>query len=403
MPVIVAPGGHYVSRRVPRSFPGPMPRHRRAAYDRRMGPPKAASRQRLSDVLVAAGLFLVLGSLVLLTPGGPATAGATAAALACAAVQAASAGWMRHRPEAAMAIAIAAGVGLELLAPHVGWLGQAAAVLACYAGVRPPRRSLWVLAVLVAASPWKLSHGNWQTMLLAAAGPVIGWALGELGRTRALRRQDERRRIVAQERARIARELHDVLAHTVSVIVVQANAAEDVFDARPDLARAALASIGSAARSTLGELRMLLQTMSADTGAEPGAPQPGLAQLDQLAASLGATGLRVELRREDLSGALPAAVDLSAYRIVQESLTNTLRHSQATRAHVTVRRATGSVQVEVCDDGPARAVGRVAGSGRRGIVGMRERARLLGGTLDAGPTPGGGFRVRADLPLEPVA
>jgi len=382
-----------------------MTRRPLAAYDRCVPQfiARPVSREYIADFSAAVGLFLVVGGLVLVTPGEAAGGGATALALACAAVQAATVAWIRWRPEWAMAVAVAAGVGLEILAPDVGWLGQVAAVLAGYARLRPPRRSLWVLGALVAATGWKLTHGNWQTVLLAAAGPALGWTLGELGRTRALRREDERRRIVAEERARIARELHDVLAHTVSVIVVQANAAEDVFDARPDLVRRALASIGTAAQATLGELRVLLQTMSADTGAEPGAPQPGLAQLDRLAASLGATGLRVELRCADLSDPLPSAVDLSAYRIVQESLTNTLRHSQATRAQVTVHRATGSVRVEVCDDGPARVAGRVTDSDRRGIVGMRERARLLGGTLDAGPTPQGGFRVRADLPVEPGA
>jgi signal transduction histidine kinase len=259
---------------------------------------------------------------------------------------------------------------------------------------------LWVLALLVAGTPWKLADGDWRNLLLAIAGPALGWALGELGRTRALRREEQRRRIVLQERERIARELHDVLAHTVSVIVVQAAAAEDVFDHRPEQARRALGTIATAARSTLTELRALLQTISAD---DPGAgrPQPGLAQLAELASALGATGLRVELRTELRE--LPAAVDRSAYRIVQESLTNTLRHSRATRAEVTVRCGADALVLEVSDAGPARAAGRVAGSGQRGIVGMRERAHLLGGSLEAGPAPGGGFRVRADLPLEPAA
>jgi len=354
-------------------------------------------RDQITDLSIAFGLFLVIGSLVLVTPDGPASPAGVVTALACAAGQAGTAAWMRRAPEAAIAVAIAAGVGIELLAPGVGWLGQVAALLACYARLRTPRRSLWVLGLLVAATPWKLTYAGWQTVMLAAAGPLLGWTLGELGRTRALRREDERRRIIAQERGRIARELHDVLAHTVSVIVVQANAAEDVFDRRPDLARTALTSIGAAAQATLGELRVLLQTINAETAAEP---QPGLGQLDQLAASLGATGLRVDLRREVTT--LPAALDLSAYRIVQESLTNTLRHSQATRASVSVRCEGGSLRVEVQDEGPARAAGRVHGSGRRGIVGMRERARLLGGTLDAGPTSTGGFHVRAELPLEPA-
>ena len=371
------------------------------AYDHRVRTPAIVRGERRADVVVAGVLFAVLASLVAVTPGGPGSAAGSAAAFALAAAQAGAVAWMRRHPERAMAAGVLAGVGLEALAPNIGWLGQVAAVLACYARLRPPRRSLWVLALLVAATPWKLAAGDWRNLLLAIAGPALGWSLGELGRTRALRREDAERRVVAHERARIARELHDVLAHTVSVIVVQAGAAEDVFEARPDLARKALGAIEAAARSTLAELRILLQTMSADQQPEPDAPQPGLGQLGALAASLQATGLRVELDHETGDARVPAAVDLSAYRIVQESLTNTLRHSQATRARVSVRCASASVRLEISDDGPARPTGRIDGSGRRGIVGMRERARLLGGTLDAGPLPGGGFRVRADLPLEP--
>ncbi|MGC4877144.1 sensor histidine kinase [Micromonospora sp. DT43] len=351
------------------------------------------------DLRVAVGLFVVLATLIVVTPNGPHQPIGYAAALALAAVQASTIAALRHHPEGAMAAAVLAGIGIEFLSPTIGWLGQVAAVLAGYARLRSPSRSLWVLALLLAGTPWKLAHGDWRNVLLAIAGPALGWTLGELGRTRALRRQDSERRIVTQERERIARELHDVLAHTVSVIIVQAGAAQDVFDRRPDLARAALTSIDLAARSTLSELRVLLQTMSADAGPDPATPQPGLAQLDTLAASLRATGLTVELDREPAVSPLPAAVDLSSYRIVQESLTNTLRHSQATLARVTVRCSPLSVRLEIRDDGPARPSGRVDRSSHRGIVGMRERARSLGGTLDAGPVPGGGFRVRADLPL----
>ncbi|MGW2488364.1 sensor histidine kinase [Streptomyces sp. NPDC001606] len=352
------------------------------------------------DAGAAAGFFVVLVALIVVTPTGPDSTAGYRLALTCAAMQAAAVAQMRRHPELSMAAGILAGVGIELASPDIGWLGQVAAVLAGYARVRPPTRSLWVLGLLLASTPWKLVHGDWTTMLLAMAGPSLAWTLGELGRTRALRRQDLARRILTQERERIARELHDVLAHTVSVIVVQAGAAGDVFDTRPDLARKALASIDRAARSTLSELRLLLQTVSPQEDPETDAPQPGLDQLDALATSLQATGLRVELERDAAALPLPAAVDLSAYRIVQESLTNTLRHSQATRVRVIVRHLPGSVRLEISDDGPARPVGRADGSGRRGIVGMRERARLLGGTLDAGPCPDGGFRVRAELPVE---
>jgi signal transduction histidine kinase len=351
-------------------------------------------------MVVAAGLFVVLAALIAVTPGGPRGWAGYAAALVCAAVQASSTGAVRRRPELATAVGILAGVGLELLSPGIGWLGQAAAVLACYARVRPPARSLWVLALLIAGTPWKLVHGNETDLLLAAAGPALGWTLGELSRTRALRRRDLERRIVAQERQRISWELHDVLAHTVAVIVVQAGAAEDVFEARPDLARKALAAIDRSARSTLSELQTLLQTMNPQDDPAADALRPGLDRLADTVASLQLTGLHVDVDRDVPSERLPATVDLSAYRIVQESLTNTLRHSQATRARVVVRQRPGTLRVEIIDDGPARQVGRGGDGGRRGIVGMRERARLLGGTLDAGPVPGGGFRVCADLPLE---
>lgn len=397
-----------------------MTRYARASYDHGVSSDRRfVDRRRIG---VAGGLFVLLSGLILVTPGGPATPAGYALAIALAAVQAATVTVIRRQPEAAMAVAVLAGAGLEALSPDMGWLGQVAAVLAGYAWTRPPPRSLWVLGLLVAATPWKLAEGgDWTNVLLAAAGPALGWSLGELGRTRALRRQDLRRRIVTAERDRIARELHDVLAHTVSVIVVQASAARDVFDARPEMARTALDRIDAAARSTLAELRTLLQTMSAVPSPMPGPsdgaenlgpcgtggsepPQPGLDQLDALAASVRATGLRVDLDRTPGPVRLPAAVDLSAYRIVQESLTNTLRHSRSGAARVVVRHDADSVRLEISDDGPARPAGRTAAeSGRRGIVGMRERARLLGGTLDAGPSPGGGFTVTAELPLNGVS
>ncbi len=388
-----------------------MTRHGRAAYDHGVGPDDGFRGGRRFEITIAGVLFVLLTGLLLITPEGPRTAAGYAVAVVLAAVQAATVTVIRRQPEAAMAVAIAAGAGLEALSPRIGWLGQVAAILACYARIRPPSRSLWVLALLIAGTPWKLAYGDGSDVLLAAAGPALGWTLGELWRTRQLRRQDLQRRIVTAERERIARELHDVLAHTVSVIVVQAGAARDVFDTRPEMARTALASIDAAARSTLAELRVLLQTMSAGDGPDPDGPQPGLGQLDSLAASLSTAGLRVDLDLDlDVRGdrapgpePLPAAVDLSAYRIVQESLTNTLRHSQAGQARVVVRHAPGAVRLEISDDGPARPAGRLATeTGRRGIVGMRERARLLGGTLDAGPRPGGGFAVTAELPLDGV-
>jgi signal transduction histidine kinase len=226
---------------------------------------------------------------------------------------------------------------------------------------------------------------------------VGAWALGEAARNRDTAIREESRRAVSEEQARIARELHDVIAHSVSVIVVQASAADDVFDERPDQARAALRSIERAGRDALAELRRLLGAVRPGDDASPVLPQPGLDRLDQLAEPLRAGGLEVVLREEGEAAAVPAGVDVSAYRIVQEALTNTLRHARATRAEVTVRYGADALEVEVRDDGTAAADGQADGLG---VVGMRERAALMGGTLEAGPLPRGGYRVHARLPLE---
>ena len=234
------------------------------------------------------------------------------------------------------------------------------------------------------------------------AFPVVVWALGEAARNRRAAIVEASRRAVGEEQARIARELHDVIAHSVSVIVVQAAAADDVFDERPDQARAALRSIESAGREALAELRRLLGAVGQPADGRAAAPaQPGLDRLDG-ARRAAARGRRsrwpVDARRA-AAAPLPAGVDLSAYRIVQEALTNTLRHAGATGRRGRCALAGGAIEVEVVDDG------RGAGRRRReragaGIAGMRERAAMLGGTLEAGPRPGGGFRVHARLPLE---
>ncbi|MEV4537717.1 histidine kinase [Asanoa sp. NPDC049518] len=344
---------------------------------------------------------VVLTVLILLVPDGPATPLTTALALACGLAQAASVLLIGRRPEWAITLAIAAGIGVEAFAPQVGWLGLAAGPLIAYARIRPPRRSLWALGVMVALTPWKLVDGGWREVVIAVFASLLGWTWGELDRSRCIRREQERRRIVSDERARLARELHDVVAHNVSLMVVQAGAAADVFARRPEQALAALDTIQEAGRSALGELRAMLQTLRPD-GTEPRAPQPGLDQLDSLAASLGAVGLPVAVTRAGEARAVPADVSLSVYRIVQESLTNTLRHARATRAEVQLRWTDAELHVEITDDGTAgaaRVPAAFGGGSGAGLAGMRERARLVGGSLDAGPLHEGGFRVSASLPL----
>src|SRR5829696_8584955 len=220
-------------------------------------------------------------------------------------------------------------------------------------------------------------------------------------------RDEEARRRVNEERMRIARELHDVVSHTIGVISVQAGVASHLLERRPDKAAESLAAIRQASDEALGELHAMLGVLrdgggsGGGGGAAPLSPAPGLGELDILVAQAAGAGVEVRVSLEGEPRRLPPAVDLAAYRVVQESLTNVIRHARAGRADITVRHADGRVVVEVTDDGRARpgnGSGNGSGSGK-GILGMRERARALGGSLEAGPRPEGGFRVLASLPL----
>jgi signal transduction histidine kinase len=215
---------------------------------------------------------------------------------------------------------------------------------------------------------------------------------------------------VAAERLRIARELHDVVAHAMSVIAVQSGMGAHVIDTQPEEARRALANIEATSRSGLAELRRLLGVLrddDADTGDGAGtrrpalAPAPGLGELDALVARASEAGLPVEVAIEGDARPLPPGVDLAAYRIVQEALTNVVKHAGEATARVTVRYGEAEVDLEIVDDGRGRAAaaGGTPGANGHGIAGMRERATIYNGTLDAGPRPEGGFRVAARLPL----
>jgi signal transduction histidine kinase len=320
-----------------------------------------------------------------------------------AAVQGAALRWRRERPEQVMAVTLIGGFGTLLLAPETVLPVAGYFAIWSLARARPPRVSLLGLVGLevVAASNLLIATVDdpvGDTVFAWAVGVGL-WALGEAARNRREVIQEEARRAVSEEQARIARELHDVIAHSVSVIVVQAAAAEDVFETRPDQARSALRSIEQAGRDALRELRRLLSGVGPDGTGDATDPQPGLERLDELVEPLRAGGLEVVVRREGPATRVPAGVDLSAYRIVQEALTNTLRHARATRAEVSVRYSSDEIEVDVRDDGRARPAGD-GDRGGRGLAGMNERASLLGGSFEAGPLPGGGYRVHARLPLE---
>jgi signal transduction histidine kinase len=269
------------------------------------------------------------------------------------------------------------------------------------------------LTALVAAELSVLPDPSPSSFAYAALVVGVAWTVGRVLATRhqqvgelevqaeQLRRQNEQeaREAVAAERARIARELHDVVAHGVSVIVVQAGAAEGVVHSRPDDAAAAMREIQKAGRQALVELRQMLDLLrsSEDDGAGQLHPQPGLADIADLLESARSAGLHTSLQVSDLPDRVPPAVGLSAFRIVQEALTNTLKHAQADRVVVRLTGVDGALEVHVQDTG--RGLADIGGHGH-GLVGMRERVALFGGSLDVTSKPGGGFAVRARIPVD---
>ncbi|MDQ0990453.1 sensor histidine kinase [Streptomyces sp. V3I7] len=278
------------------------------------------------------------------------------------------------------------------------------------------RVGLLTMAVLTGAAmlagplPWYA-----QENLALVAWTGIGATAGDAVRSRravvrAIReraeraertREEEARRRVAEERLRIARDLHDVVAHHIALVNVQAGVAAHVMDKRPDQAKEALAHVREASRSALDELRATvgLLRQSGDPEA-PTEPAPGLSRLDDLAGTCRSAGLQVEVARADQDTELPAAVDLAAYRIIQEALTNVQKHAGTeAKAEVSVVRVGPNIEVTVLDDGPAKDTAPQPGGGH-GLLGMRERATALGGTLTTGPRYGGGFRVHAILPVK---
>jgi signal transduction histidine kinase len=217
----------------------------------------------------------------------------------------------------------------------------------------------------------------------------------ELARTLERTRAESERRAVQVERDRIARELHDVVGHSIALMTVQAGAERLALTDRHPETSEVLARIEDTGRETLAEMRRLLSVLHGPDESTKLAPQPGLGQVDALLQRVGQTGVDVELETLGEIMPLPPSMDISAYRIIQEALTNVLKHADARSARVRIEHAPEHVQIEVTDDGRARP-GDAAGG--HGLVGMRERAALYGGTLEAGADPAGGWRVRARLP-----
>ncbi|SOD63141.1 Signal transduction histidine kinase [Streptomyces zhaozhouensis] len=329
--------------------------------------------------------------------------------------------WQRRRPLLAVVVTGVGSLGWTLLG-HLGELLNLPWMVALYfLACSSERRRTVVIGVLAAAASGIVSvlagqeeGRSMPSPVLEMAIPLVPLLLGEVVRgrreltasyaERARRAEQEREREAArrvrEERMRIAREMHDIVAHTVSAMTVQAGVALDALDRRPELSRSALRQVRDSGREAIRELRTTLSVLR-DDESTPVAPAPRLAQLPELIARFPGDRPRITLRgAELLTGGrpLPPVVELTAYRIVQEALTNVVRHSRADHATVALSLdAEGPLVVEVVDDGPARAEHTGAGLG---LVGMRERATAITGTLSAGPLPDGGFRVHARLPLD---
>jgi signal transduction histidine kinase len=401
-----APGlayGWWMPADQPRRFRGPFARWPRAA-----------------DAALAAAIFLAAVFLV----DGPGDAIVVRSAgdvpipaLVVFAVASAALYWRRSAPLAVLGVALVAWA-LTLGSGYTD-LGGVAIIALYSVGRYAPndrRAQLGVdAAVVVVILDGLIDPVPWGEILFGAVVMFVAWYVGRRVRLRQqrvaqLRREQaaEARRIVIEERTRIARELHDVVAHRVSLMTVQAGAAKAVAAEDPEGALKAMGAVEEAGRQALDELRHLLGVLRPESDLDGLGPQPGLADLPRLVEQTRGAGLDVSLAADGVSAGLPARVDLFAYRIVQEALTNVLKHAgPGARTEVRLGTDRSGIVIEVLDDGHGTTVlagpgdadaDAEAGARGHGIVGMRERARLLGGTLDARPRPGGGFRVVAHLP-----
>jgi signal transduction histidine kinase len=368
-------------------------------------------RQRLIvvDVLVAIGYLVLLVAATLARPGAPAGVPAWAAVPLVLAVGAPVAARRLWPVPVFLVVLAASGLAMGLGLLPDPFVAAAFALYPVALGARRVRvptvvtgavAGVVLVAGSVAGTPYRSWHG--LGLLVLGGGLLAGvWTAGRMlseRRAAAARSAAELAgRAVAEERLRIARELHDVIAHSISLIAVQAGAANHVVAARPEEARDALRVIESTSRGALAEMRQLLGVLRADgTGAEL-SPTPGLTGLPALVERAGRVGVPVEL---DVRGArrLPEGVALSVYRIVQEALTNVVRHAAPARCRVSIVAGPGEVRVEVTDDGPGARVSPADRPGGHGLIGMRERVLMYGGSFHAGPRPGGGFGVSARLP-----
>ncbi|MFG3026100.1 sensor histidine kinase [Streptomyces sp. NPDC048254] len=400
---------------------GPLVRLRALAEP--SGPaPEPTARGRLFDAALA---LLVLVSEIQYAgdPDDPTGRHSTAGLICLALLASVPLVWRRRYPLAVLWIVLAANA---LTPGDVTRLTFYACVIAAYSAAAYSRYQAAARASLASAVLLSLTIGRsvphtpfgveptvpTQYVPLMISAPLVLATLGlrtwkvraEESRDRLAaverRRDEETRRAVEHERARIARELHDVVTHNVSVMVIQAGAARKIMDSSPEQAREALLAVEAGGRTAMGELRQVMGLLTMDDPGEADlAPQPGLDRLDPLLDRTRSTGTAVDLTVSGTVRPLPAGVELTAYRVVQEALTNTLKHAAGSKASVRVEYGDDELRVEVTDSGGSPGPGAATGNGR-GLVGLRERLAVHDGTLSNGPRPLGGYRVRALIPLE---
>jgi len=380
----------------------------------------AIGNRRVQAAGDAALAFVLAASSVAFALAGDHTSWGSPVALAVALALLTSApvAWRSSQPLLAAALVLAGnGACAYVAAPHqAAFQPFVALTLVAYSVGSRYEGSLWApVSLAVAAAPLFVAavvHGQsagnaipnyvWLLAAWSVGRTVRSWrrkshALEHANRELAEQRELQAQAAVTVERGRIARELHDVVAHNVSMMVVQAGAAERVLDGAQPHVRNALEAIARTGRQTVDEMRTLLGVLREANDPTELKPQPGLAELDRLVDGVSTAGLPVTLRVEGDPRELPQALDVSAFRIIQEALTNTLKHAGPARADVVVRYEPTAVTLEVRDSGTGKANGHGTG---HGLVGMRERVAMFGGQLDAAAQPDGGFAVRARLPLD---
>jgi signal transduction histidine kinase len=394
---------------------------------------RARAPQNLVPWIVDATIALGLSALSLITvaSGAPGAGGNDPLSITLLLLETLPLIVRRRWPIPVLAVTLAATVGHALLVEGQIVNESLGALVALFTVAERYDRRVSVAAALVAAASFAAVifsraagaqvavTGFLSTMLAVVVVLALGdWshtrrryaaAIEENARLQEAERDDRARRAVEDERERIARELHDIVTHHVSVIVIQAGAGLTALDRRPDGARSALEAIDRTGREALTDMRRMLGILgeTRETDGSPAAvdatrePMPGLERLGRLIEEVRAAGLPVELSMDGVRPSLDAGIELSAYRIVQEALTNALKHARGARARVRLAYEPRAIDIEVTDEGGTgqRDIGDGA-SGGRGLIGMRERVALYGGDFEAAPTPTG-FRVHARLPIDP--